>query len=423
MGGDGEASATTLRYYRSTDTAISSGDTEVGTDAVAVLAASGSTDENIELTAPADPGTYYYGACVDPVSGEADAGNNCSGAVRVTVSDGQMETESFDLDPDNSQPGGLAFANDSLYVVDFDDDKVYAYRASGQRDSASDFDLDSDNGLARGITFANGRFYVVDIVDDKVYAYQSSGQRDSASDFDLDSDNYNPTGITFANDRFYVVNVHRSPSGDDKVYSYDASGQRDSASEFDLDSDNGDPTGITFANDRFYVVDGSDEKVYAYQSSGQRDSASDFDLDSDNGLARGITFANGGFYVVDGEDLQVYAYPDPDGSGGTTAYEVGETITDDADRQLNFRPSRRRCGIQPRPGRWWRSTSATADTSRRATTGTRARAPEAAGSRTAWSRRGGSWKRRSAVPPKGRTSSSRPLRQATSTPCREHPSR
>ena len=44
-----------------------------------------SGDESISLTAPSTPGTYYYGACVDSVSGESDTTNNCSGSVTVNV--------------------------------------------------------------------------------------------------------------------------------------------------------------------------------------------------------------------------------------------------------------------------------------------------------------------------------------------------
>ena len=306
--GAGESAATTLRYYRSTDATISTGDTEVGTDAVSALAASSTGDESIVLTALSTAGTYYYGACVDPVSGESDAGNNCSSAVRISVSDSQMGTETFDMGVRNPRPSGITFSNDRFYVVDLSQDKVYAYQASGQRDSASDFDLDSDNGDATGITFTNGRFYVVDSSGDRVYAYQSSGQRDSASDFDLDSDNGAATGITFANDRLYVVD-----SGDDKVYAYRTSGQRDSASDFDLDSDNGRANGITFSNDRFYVVDWLHNQVYAYQSSGQRDSASDFDPEQGMTRISGITFSNGRFYAVSFFDNEVYyVTPTPD---------------------------------------------------------------------------------------------------------------
>ena len=83
--GDADAPSTTLRYYRSADAVIATGDTEVGTDVVSRLHASGTSAESINLTAPDEPGTYHYGACVDPVSGESDAANNCSRPVQVTV--------------------------------------------------------------------------------------------------------------------------------------------------------------------------------------------------------------------------------------------------------------------------------------------------------------------------------------------------
>ena len=83
--GNGLSASTTLRYYRSPDATISTSDTAVGTDAVGGLAASGTSAESISLTALSAAGTYYYGACVDPVSGESDTRNNCSRAVTVTV--------------------------------------------------------------------------------------------------------------------------------------------------------------------------------------------------------------------------------------------------------------------------------------------------------------------------------------------------
>ena len=82
------AAATTLRYYRSTDATISTSDTPVGTNEVGELSAWGTSLEAIDLTAPSNTGTYYYGACVESVSGESNTNNNCSDAVRVTVSSG-----------------------------------------------------------------------------------------------------------------------------------------------------------------------------------------------------------------------------------------------------------------------------------------------------------------------------------------------
>ena len=302
--GNGQSAATTLRIYRSSDDAISTGDTEVGTGAVGSLSASGVSHHSISLTAPSAAGTYYYGACVDPVSGESAASNNCSSAVSVRVGGGGVPSGgSFDLDPANGDALGITFANGRLHVVN-PPGKVYAYTVSGQRDAAADFDLDPANGLASGITFANGRFYLVDNTR-KVYAYTASGRRDPAADFDLVPVTF-PRGITFANGRFHVLDYV-----DRKVYAYTASGQRDAAADFDLDPANSSPPGITFANGRLHVLDDAGGKVYAYTASGQRDAAADFDLDPANGLAWGITFANGGFYVVDWRDDKVYAYPAP----------------------------------------------------------------------------------------------------------------
>ena len=47
--------------------------------------ASGTSSESVSLTAPSTPGTHYYGACVDAVTGESDTTNNCSSSVQVTV--------------------------------------------------------------------------------------------------------------------------------------------------------------------------------------------------------------------------------------------------------------------------------------------------------------------------------------------------
>ena len=91
--GDGESPATTLHFYRSLDATVSTSDTAVGTDAVGALAASGTSSESVDLTAPSTPGTYYYGACVDAVANESDTTNNCSSSVQVRVT----EQQQFDL--------------------------------------------------------------------------------------------------------------------------------------------------------------------------------------------------------------------------------------------------------------------------------------------------------------------------------------
>ena len=83
--GSGEARSTTLRYYRSSNSSISASDTEVDTDSVSSLDADETSDEWDSLTAPSTAGVYYFGACVDSVSGESNTSNNCSTAIRITV--------------------------------------------------------------------------------------------------------------------------------------------------------------------------------------------------------------------------------------------------------------------------------------------------------------------------------------------------
>ena len=103
--GDEQAAATMLHYYRSNNATITSSDTEVGTDAVGALDASATSAASIALTAPtsvsAEVGTYY-GACVASVRGESNTDNNCSSAVKITVS-GQESTEEEEETPEEEE--------------------------------------------------------------------------------------------------------------------------------------------------------------------------------------------------------------------------------------------------------------------------------------------------------------------------------
>ena len=89
---------------------------EVGTDIVNILSAGGTSAESISLNAPSDAGTYYYGACVESVSGESNTGNNCSPGVSVTVSGGgggeRACTAGLVVKPDES----CNYKNGTFYV-------------------------------------------------------------------------------------------------------------------------------------------------------------------------------------------------------------------------------------------------------------------------------------------------------------------
>ncbi|MCY4074227.1 MAG: matrixin family metalloprotease [Acidobacteria bacterium] len=101
--GDGDAAATTLRYYywRS--------DSEewvvVGSDHVGSLPAAARRSESIVLTAPTRAGTHYYDACVASVAGERND-DNCAGSLRVTVGGGAGAPDLV-VDPLQASPGTL----------------------------------------------------------------------------------------------------------------------------------------------------------------------------------------------------------------------------------------------------------------------------------------------------------------------------
>ena len=131
--GDGESAATTLRYYRWTDAAVTTSDTEVGTDAVGPLSASGTSEESIDLTAPSTADTYYYGACVDAVTGESSATNNCSSSVQVDVTEPPPSNRSPEavgqIAPRTLEAGGSETLDVSSRFSDPDNDEL-AYAAA-----------------------------------------------------------------------------------------------------------------------------------------------------------------------------------------------------------------------------------------------------------------------------------------------------
>jgi len=82
--GDRASESTTLRYYRSDDSAITIDDVELGSDAVSALEPGGTSGQS-ELSSIPMNGNYWIGACVDAVSDESLAANNCSYGVPVDV--------------------------------------------------------------------------------------------------------------------------------------------------------------------------------------------------------------------------------------------------------------------------------------------------------------------------------------------------
>ena len=179
--GDARSPATGLRHYRSRNATVSSGDAEVGTDTVAALAPGANADASIELTAPSEPGTWWYGACVDRVPGESDTGNNCSGGARVQVPGGRGDTDDHGDTTSDATPvavpsttvGALEGAGDRDYFrVELAAAATLKIETTGDRDTlgtlfnGAGLPLETDDDSGVGLNFrihravAAGTYYV-----------------------------------------------------------------------------------------------------------------------------------------------------------------------------------------------------------------------------------------------------------------------
>ena len=82
--GDATSEQTSLDFYRSTNSTISTIDDELGSLSVKSLAPGEETTVSTFIT-PASSGKHYYGACIDPVPGDDDTGVYCRSGGSVTV--------------------------------------------------------------------------------------------------------------------------------------------------------------------------------------------------------------------------------------------------------------------------------------------------------------------------------------------------
>ena len=142
--GGGEPEPTVLFYYSSTDATITSDDTQISADVVN-LEDSNIVTKSLLLRAPAEAGTYYYGACVQSVSGEHNPDNNCSDAVRVVVS------SEFVFTPSTSTLSHMYWTDPDAGII---------YRANLDGSNVEPFITRSDEGLVGlALDVAGGQIY------------------------------------------------------------------------------------------------------------------------------------------------------------------------------------------------------------------------------------------------------------------------
>ncbi len=217
----------------------------------------------------------------------------------------------------NNNPVGIWSNPTTVWVLDNDDNKIYAYKTSDlSRDPDKDFDTleAAGNEDPRGIWSDGMTMWVTDGADEKIYAYAMSDQsRNSAKEFNtLAVDNDDPRGIWSDGATLWVADVV-----DGKIYSYAmANRSRDSRGDFNTLSAAGNaaPTGIWSNGVTMWVADAATDKIYAYKMLDRsRDSVKDFNtLDAaGNNAPEGIWSDTNTMWVVDSEDDKVYSYNQP----------------------------------------------------------------------------------------------------------------
>ena len=215
----------------------------------------------------------------------------------------------------NNTPMGIWSDGTTMWVSDWDDNKLYAYTMSTKaRDSSKDFNTLSGAGNRnpRGIWSDGTTMWVADSVDNRIYAYtMATKARDSSKDFTTLSaaGNTFSLGIWSDGTTMWVADYT-----DYKLYAYNLSTKaRDSSKDFTTLSaaGNRNPRGIWSDGTTMWVADNQDYKLYAYNlSTKARDSSKDFTTLSAAGNTTPLGIWSDGttMWVADWSDDKLYAY-------------------------------------------------------------------------------------------------------------------
>ena len=281
-----------------------------------------STAQTVTLTAAQDSDRFDGSRTITHTSSSSDSSyNNLSVSLTATEDDDDSAHDrntnrEFDLATANGDAWGIWSNDTTMWVLDNQDEKLYAYTlATGARDTSKEFDLHSNNGSPRGIWSDGTTIWVADNTSSnnlKMYAYTlSSGARVTAKEFSLSSYNRDPRGMWSDGTTLWVVN--NGSWGVDRVWAYNlATGALDTSRSFELDAANTDSIGIWSDGTTLWVADSRDGKLYAYTLvGGVRDTTREFSLHTDNSDPYGIWSNGTTMWVLDYTDGKVYAYHAP----------------------------------------------------------------------------------------------------------------
>ena len=206
---------------------------------------------------------------------------------------------------------GIAEDNGIFWISSSDSRNILAYRQDGSRAPSRDITAHSANNDIGYLWTDSQTIWVSDFEDDRLYAYRlSDGSRQTSREFDLHTDNASGTGFWSDGTIVWVADSH-----DNQVYAYTLDdGTRQESKEFDLDRTNERSVGIWSDGYTVWVADSADGKLYAYGlQTGERQASRDFNTpwDAGNRNISGITSSGRTMWVVDSLDKKVYSYNMP----------------------------------------------------------------------------------------------------------------
>ena len=192
--GIGTSASTILRYYLSADIIISTDDSQLShTNMVPTLPPNGTSTVDYETTIDSSMlGTFYIGACVDVVGGEANNSNNCSTGILLTISDdhGDTRTDATTVIDGSSTTGSIDSSSDvDYFAIEIADATTLTALITGPPSTIGKiFDsggaqIDERDDLYR---FSNQNFHVgYDIVTAGTYYIEVSSHRSRTGDYTL----------------------------------------------------------------------------------------------------------------------------------------------------------------------------------------------------------------------------------------------
>ena len=186
---------------------------------------------------------------------------------------GYIGEKSFLLDSENAAPKGVYVNSSTLWVVDEQDDKVYAYSLSGtpfgRLDPAKSFEIAPEDGHPRGMWSDGATMWIAGHVQEHVFAYNvgttgTFGARDTTREGGLATSYAQPRGMWSNGSTLWVID-----GALDRIYAHalDATsgvGGRQPLREINLARENGAPWGIVSSGNTLWVADEAKVKVFAY---------------------------------------------------------------------------------------------------------------------------------------------------------------